>query len=184
MRWQFDTSAVIHSADGAKDAACISSVNGQGGFCVGINYAGVTTRSPELWAQWSHQNQFDNFIGLLPDKQSNSGIDGVDDLDNWDTDETGFLTTWSATRWLPKYEFIIDYYDDEYRFSISDNDVIAWSYNTADTSTFNLSNQGYTCTDPADTATCTQTYITLTGAMSGLFTTTAVLAAMTFASFN
>ena len=41
-------------------------------------------------------------------------------------------------RWLPKYEFVVDYYEDEYRFSPDTNDVYGWKYNTKDVATFTL----------------------------------------------
>ena len=41
-------------------------------------------------------------------------------------------------RWLPKYEFVVDYYEDEYRFSPATNDVYGWKYNTKDVATFTL----------------------------------------------
>ena len=55
MLWAFDTTALLHTADGAIDAACISSSYAEGGFCAGIIFRGSNTRTPELWAQWSHQ---------------------------------------------------------------------------------------------------------------------------------
>ena len=54
MLWLFDTSAVTDTADGAIDAACISSNYANGGFCAGIKFVGTTTRSEEKWAIWAH----------------------------------------------------------------------------------------------------------------------------------
>ena len=69
---------------------------------------------------------------------TNKKLDGEDDKENWYTEETGFLTTWTMYRWLPKYEFIVDYYKNTFRFTPATNDVYAWSYSTADDTTFAL----------------------------------------------
>ena len=52
MQWAFDTTAIIHTAEDAIDAACISSRYADGGFCVGIQFKGTSVRSPKLWAVW------------------------------------------------------------------------------------------------------------------------------------
>ena len=44
MLWAFDTPAITPIADGAIDAACISSASGKGGFCAGVEYKGTNTR--------------------------------------------------------------------------------------------------------------------------------------------
>ena len=63
MLWAFDDPSVVHTADGAFDAACISSSFGGGGFCAGIKYTGTTNRSPEKWAIWVEDAQtFENFV--------------------------------------------------------------------------------------------------------------------------
>ena len=131
MRWAFDTSRVVSTQDGAIDAACISSSYGGGGYCAGIEYVGTVTQTPELWAQWSTQSQFDEFT-------TNSKLDGNDDTENWWTEETGFRTTWTAWRWQPRYEFDIAYYDDEFRFTPACVDCVARSYSTPDVVTFTL----------------------------------------------
>ena len=41
-------------------------------------------------------------------------------------------------RWLPKYEFKVEYYERTFRFSPATNDVKAWAYYTPDDITFTL----------------------------------------------
>lgn len=132
MEWAFDTTAITRTAENAIDAACISSNYGGGGYCVGLKFTGSTLPfTPGLWATWTHIHQFNEFV-------SNSELGGEDDVTNWHTDETGFLTTWTTYRWQPKYEFIVDHYDNEFRFSPETNDVYAWAYSSTDGTTFAL----------------------------------------------
>ena len=131
MEWLFDTTTIVHTEENAIDAACMYSRYADGGFCVGIQFKGTTVRSPKLWANWVYMHQIDEFI-------SNRELGGHDDLVDWHTDETGFLTTWTAYRWLPRYEFIKDYYYREYRFSPDVTDIKARAYWTTDATTFNL----------------------------------------------
>ena len=80
----------------------------------------------------------------------------MEDVDDWHTTETTFLTTWSAYRWLPKYEFIVEYYNNEFRFSPETTDAYAQSYTSTDATTyvlgtavavtFNLSRSGLAAT--------------------------------------
>ena len=80
----------------------------------------------------------------------------MEDIDDWHTTETTFLTTWSAYRWLPKYEFIVEYYNNEFRFSPETTDAYAQSYTSTDATTyvlgtavavtFNLSRSGVAAT--------------------------------------
>merc|ERR1711994_1109164 len=83
------------------------------------------------------------------------GLGGKDDTDNWHTEETGFKTTWTMYRWLPKYEFIVDYYKDSFRFTPATNDVKTWAYNSANAVTYALDVQN------------AGNYVTLTSALSG-----------------
>ena len=68
-------------------------------------------------------------------------MNGEEDEENWYTEETGFKTTWTMYRWLPKYEFIVDYYKNNYRFSPDTNDVKAWAYSSTNGETFKLTVQ-------------------------------------------
>ena len=63
---------------------------------------------------------------------------GVEDKHNWYTEETEFKTTWTMYRWLPKKEHIINYYDNDYRFSPDTTDVLAWAYRSTNGSEFDL----------------------------------------------
>ena len=149
MLWAFDTTTVTKTAEGAIDAACISSAYADGGFCVGITWTGTSVLSPKLWANWVQQYRFNGFV-------SNKELGGVDDVVDWHTTETTFLTTWTAYRWLPKYEFIVAYYQDEFRFSPETQDALARTYTSADATTYTLG---------------AASAITLLGGMSGLVMT-------------
>ena len=46
MLWTFDTTKLVHTKDGAIDAACISSPQSGGGYCAGIEFVGTSTRTP------------------------------------------------------------------------------------------------------------------------------------------
>ena len=118
MNWTFDTKTVNPTAEGAIDAGCISSPYANGGFCAGITWTGTATFSARLWANWVHQYQFNAFV-------SNKELGGEEDVTDWHTTETLFSTTWSAYRWLPKYEFIVAYYDNEFRFSPETTDAVS-----------------------------------------------------------
>ena len=72
---------------------------------------------------------------------------------------------------MPKYQFVVDYYKDEYRFSPDTNDVKAWSYNTADYTTFNLAVQNG------------GSFIQLKNALVGLASPCIALIAATLVSF-
>ena len=50
-----------------------------------------------------------------------------DDTENWRTDATSFTVTWTVSRWLPKEERSVDYYDNEYRFASGDK-VTPYAY--------------------------------------------------------
>ena len=161
MQWAFDTTAIVHTAEDAIDAGCISSRYADGGFCVGIQFKGTSVRSPKLWANWVYQHQFDEFV-------SNRELGGENDVSDWHTDETGFLTTWTAYRWLPKYEFIVDYYYREFRFSPETADVMARSYYSPDAATYTLG---------------TAWHIQLLGSMSGIKTAAAAIGALGLITF-
>ena len=70
---------------------------------------------------------------------SNKPLGGEDDVADWHTEETTFLTTWSAYRWMPKYEFIVEYYDNEFRFSPETTDAVRQTYTSTDATTYVLS---------------------------------------------
>ena len=112
MLWGFDSQDFNHTDEDAVDAGCISSTVADGGFCAGVTYKGSSTRTAEIWAQWSTQQQFDDFV-------TNKKLDGHDDVEQWETEQTSpdFNGLWNMYRWLPKYEFRDDLYDNEYRFT-------------------------------------------------------------------
>ena len=63
-------------------------------------------------------------------------MSGVDDLAMWITGVTDYTDTWTVTRFLPKWQFVVEYYGDEYRFSPDTPDAFAWVYSSADAVTF------------------------------------------------
>ena len=131
MQWSFDTTTVLKTAEGALDAGCVSSVYADGGFCAGITWTGTSVLTPKLWANWVQQYRFNEFV-------SNKPLGGEEDITDWHTDETTFLTTWSAYRWMPKYEFIVEYYDNEFRFSPETTDAMRRTYTSTDATTYVL----------------------------------------------
>ena len=159
MKWSFDTTTVLKTAEGALDAACVSSPYANGGYCAGITWTGTSVLTPKLWANWVHQYQFNAFV-------SNKPLGGEEDVTDWHTTETTFLTTWSAYRWQPKYEFIVEYYDNEFRFSPETRDAVAQIYTSTDATTYSLS---------------TPVPVTFTGS-SGLFATVTGLIALGLAT--
>ena len=52
MQWSFDTTAVLKTAEGALDTACVRSAYADGGFCAGITWTGTAVLTPKLWANW------------------------------------------------------------------------------------------------------------------------------------
>lgn len=133
MIWTF-TSPQNAAGDANIDAGCILGKDAAGvdysggGFCCGIIYEGKVSPQPKKWAIWAPTAAFDDHL-----KATGLAADEVDDIDNWDTEETSFTISWDISRWLPKQERSNDYYVNEYRFVAGQSvEVYTYKYNADD----------------------------------------------------
>ena len=133
FQWAFDTPAIVPTADGALDAACITSAHASGGFCAGLVYTGDSLTT-NFFAYWMDQSEFDGFDTV-------TAMYGLNDIDMWVNETTDYTSTWTVGRYLPYWQFYVSYYGAEYRFSPDTPDAYAWAYYSADATTYSLEKQ-------------------------------------------
>ena len=140
IKWTFAEPAVVATASGALDAACIrDTVNADGGICVGLEYTGSISYTAEKWAIWVPE---DNFYVTDADDETNniaqsSSLVGEVDSDNWfvEGDTTTFTGTFTFYRWQPVEEVDYRYYTYEYRWYATEL-VQAYKYYSPDTTSW------------------------------------------------
>ena len=108
----FDDPQIPPFDKGAIDAGCIFNlVEAGGGVCAGIIYNayGNQELKAKKWALWADTADFEVFNLLGP-------LQGVDDTENWSTQETKFNANFAMTRLLPKEQRNFNYYLNSFRF--------------------------------------------------------------------
>lgn len=130
MIWTFSNPGVP-VADGHIDAACIMGGNAEGGyvasdysdggFCCGIKYSGDFSAQPEIYALWFSKANYDDWTASV------GFSSGVDDTENWRTEDTSYTVSWDVARWLPKERRAVNHYENEYRF-MKDQIIKAFAY--------------------------------------------------------
>lgn len=123
MTWEF-TGPTVAAVENNIDSVCILGAShkiveqtdaavtydySNGGFCVGITYTGEFAAVPQVWAVWIDETDFNSLITSGPSEVNS-------DEANW-TEVSNFDVSWTTSRYLPKEERSVDYYENEYRFT-------------------------------------------------------------------